>query len=50
MELTSEQVDIKKAAREFAEGEFRERAKEFDEKEEFDFSIWKRACEYGYSF
>jgi len=48
MELTSEQVDIKKAAREFAEGEFRERAKEFDEKEEFDFSIWKKACEYGF--
>ena len=33
MELTAEQVDIKKAAREFAEGEFRERAREFDEKE-----------------
>jgi alkylation response protein AidB-like acyl-CoA dehydrogenase len=48
MELTREQIDIKQAAREFAEGEFRERAREFDEKEEFDLSIWKKACEYGF--
>ncbi len=48
MELTREQMDIKQAAREFAEGEFRERAKEFDEKEEFDLSIWKKACEFGF--
>jgi alkylation response protein AidB-like acyl-CoA dehydrogenase len=48
MELTAEQQDIRKAAREFAEGEFRERAKEFDEKEEFDQSIWKKACDYGF--
>jgi len=48
MELTREQMDIKQAAREFAEGEFRERAKEFDEKEEFDLSIWKKACECGF--
>jgi alkylation response protein AidB-like acyl-CoA dehydrogenase len=48
MELTIEQADIRKAAREFAEGEFRDRAKEFDEKEEFDQSIWKKACEYGF--
>lgn len=48
MELTKEQMDIKQAAREFAEGEFRERAKEFDEKEEFDLAIWKRACEFGF--
>ena len=48
MELTREQMDIKNAAREFAEGEFRDRAKEFDEKEEFDLSIWKKACEYGF--
>ena len=34
MELTTEQKDIAKAAREFAEKEFRDRAKEFDEKEE----------------
>ena len=48
MELTVEQVDIKKAAREFAEGEFRDRAKEFDDKEEFDLSILKKACEFGF--
>lgn len=48
MELTREQKDIKQAAREFAEGEFKERAKEFDEKEEFDLSIWKKACENGF--
>jgi alkylation response protein AidB-like acyl-CoA dehydrogenase len=48
MELTLEQIDIKKAAREFAESEFKERAKEFDEKEEFDLSLWKKACEYGF--
>ena len=48
MELTEEQIDIKNAAREFAEGEFKERAKEFDEKEEFDLSIWKKACQYGF--
>ncbi len=48
MELTVEQVDIKKAAREFAEGEFKDRAKEFDEKEEFDLSLHKKACEHGF--
>lgn len=48
MELTREQLDIKKAAREFAEGEFRERAKEFDENEDFDLSIWRKACENGF--
>jgi alkylation response protein AidB-like acyl-CoA dehydrogenase len=48
MELTREQKDIKQAAREFAEGEFKERAKEFDEKEEFDLSIWKKACDNGF--
>jgi acyl-CoA dehydrogenase len=48
MELTTEQKDIVKAAREFAEKEFKDRAKEFDEKEEFDFSIMKRACENGF--
>ncbi len=42
MELTMEQKDIVKAAREFAEKEFRDKAKEFDEKEEFDLSIVKR--------
>jgi alkylation response protein AidB-like acyl-CoA dehydrogenase len=48
MELSAEQVDIKNAAREFAEGEFKDRAKEFDEKEEFDQTLWKKACENGF--
>jgi alkylation response protein AidB-like acyl-CoA dehydrogenase len=48
MELDREQLDIKKAAREFAEGEFRDKAKEFDEKEDFDSSLWKKACEHGF--
>lgn len=48
MELTREQLDIKQAAREFAEGEFKDRAKEFDENESFDLSIWKKACENGF--
>ncbi len=48
MELTMEQKDIIKAAREFAEKEFRDKAKEFDEKEEFDLSIVKRAAENGF--
>jgi alkylation response protein AidB-like acyl-CoA dehydrogenase len=47
-ELTSEQKDIKKAAREFAEGVFREVARELDEKEEFDDRIWKKAAELGF--
>lgn len=48
MELTTEQKDICKAAREFAEKEFRDKAKEFDEREEFDLSIVKRAAENGF--
>ncbi len=48
MELTSEQKDIIRAAREFAEAEFKDRAKEFDEKEEFDPAIWKRAAHNGF--
>jgi alkylation response protein AidB-like acyl-CoA dehydrogenase len=48
MELTSEQKDIIKAGREFAEGEFTDRAKEFDEKEEFGPAIWKRAAANGF--
>ncbi|MBN1255452.1 MAG: acyl-CoA/acyl-ACP dehydrogenase [Deltaproteobacteria bacterium] len=47
-DFTSEQKDIKKAAREFAEGVFREVARELDEKEEFDDRIWKKAAELGF--
>ena len=41
-ELTPEQRDIKQAAREFAEKEFKEIARELDEKEQFDERLWKR--------
>ncbi|RLB08758.1 MAG: acyl-CoA dehydrogenase, partial [Deltaproteobacteria bacterium] len=47
-ELSKEQKDIVKAAREFALGEFPERAQEFDREEKFDFEIWKKACELGF--
>ncbi len=46
--LSKEQQDIIKAAREFALGEFVERAQEFDREEKFDLSIWKKACELGF--
>ena len=48
IELTPDQRDIKKAAREFAEGEFTDVARELDEKEEFDDRIWKKAAELGF--
>jgi alkylation response protein AidB-like acyl-CoA dehydrogenase len=47
-DLTREQRDITAAAREFAQGEFAERAAEFDRSESFDLSIWKKACELGF--
>jgi len=47
-ELTREQRQIQKAARKFAEGEFREVARELDAKEQFDDSIWKKAAELGF--
>jgi len=47
-ELTAEQQDIKKAAREFAEGEIRPIARELDEREEFDPRLWKKAAELGF--
>ncbi len=48
-ELTEEQRDIKKAAKEFAEGEFdRELARELEQKHEFPWEIWRKACELGF--
>lgn len=47
-ELTDEQKDIKKAAREFAEGEFQEVARECDRKEEFPRELWRKACDLGF--
>jgi alkylation response protein AidB-like acyl-CoA dehydrogenase len=46
--LTKEQKDIQKAAREFALGEFPEKAQEFDRNETFDPNIRKKACELGF--
>ncbi len=48
VELTAEQRDIKMAAQEFAEKEFRDVARQLEEKEEFDDRIWKRAAENGF--
>jgi len=47
-ELSREQRNIVKAAREFALGEFPHRAREFDREETFDYEIWKKACELGF--
>jgi alkylation response protein AidB-like acyl-CoA dehydrogenase len=47
-ELTKEQKDIARAAREFAEGEFPERAEEFDRDESFDESLFKKAADLGF--
>ncbi|MCF8083646.1 MAG: acyl-CoA dehydrogenase family protein [Deltaproteobacteria bacterium] len=46
--LSEEQQDIVSAAREFAQGEFPERALEFDRNETFDLGLWKKACELGF--
>lgn len=48
LELTKEQLDIQKAAREFAVGEFTDIARELDEKESFDNRLWKKAAELGF--
>lgn len=46
--LSKEQREIRKAAREFAEGEFREVARELDEKAAFDPRLWKKAADLGF--
>ncbi len=46
--LNNEQKDIIKAAREFALGEFPDRAQEFDREETFDQDIWRNACDLGF--
>lgn len=48
VELTAEQRDIKMAAQEFAEKEFRDIARELEAKEEFDDRIWKKTAENGF--
>lgn len=47
-ELSKEQKDIAMAAKEFAEGEFPDRAEEFDRDETFDESLHKKAAELGF--
>jgi alkylation response protein AidB-like acyl-CoA dehydrogenase len=48
-ELTEEQKDIRRAVQEFTQKEFtRERALELDQKEEFPFELWKKACKLGF--
>jgi alkylation response protein AidB-like acyl-CoA dehydrogenase len=46
--LTDIQQDIQNAAREFAEKQFPDVARECDEKEEFPMELWKKACELGF--
>ncbi len=48
-ELTKEQKEIQKAAREFAVKEFTEKAAAFDREERFDLSILKKACDLGFA-
>ncbi len=47
-EFTKEQKDIARAAREFAEKEFPDRAEEFDTNETFDEALYKKAAELGF--
>jgi alkylation response protein AidB-like acyl-CoA dehydrogenase len=47
-DLSNIQKDIQQAAREFAEKEFREVAREYDAKEQFPMPVWKKACELGF--
>jgi alkylation response protein AidB-like acyl-CoA dehydrogenase len=47
-ELSKEQKDIASAAREFAQGEFPDRAEEFDRDETFDEALYKKAAELGF--
>jgi acyl-CoA dehydrogenase len=46
--LTREQMDIRKAAREFAEAEFRDVARDLDARETFDDRLWKKAGQLGF--
>jgi alkylation response protein AidB-like acyl-CoA dehydrogenase len=46
--LTPEQKDIKQAAREFAEKEFIDIARDMDDNERFDDSLWKKTAENGF--
>lgn len=47
-DLTKEQLQIKKAARKFAEGEFREISKDCDREEKSNLEVIKKAAELGF--
>jgi alkylation response protein AidB-like acyl-CoA dehydrogenase len=48
-ELTGEQKDIQKAAREFAQGEFdKEKILEWEQTHTFPKELWKKACKLGF--
>jgi alkylation response protein AidB-like acyl-CoA dehydrogenase len=48
-ELTQEQKDIQKAAREFIQGEYdKERILEWEETHTFPREVWKKACKLGF--
>ena len=47
-ELTNRQKQICRAAREFAEGEFPQIAREYDRREEFPRDLWQKACGLGF--
>ena len=48
-ELTEEQMDIKNAAREFAEKEFTsELGRKYDENYEFPWELYKKAAKLGF--
>lgn len=47
-ELSATEKDIQQAAKEFAEKEFTDVAREYDEREEFPMLVWKKACELGF--
>jgi alkylation response protein AidB-like acyl-CoA dehydrogenase len=46
--LSKEQLDIRNAAQEFAEGEFRAVARDLDARETFDDRLWKKAGHLGF--
>jgi alkylation response protein AidB-like acyl-CoA dehydrogenase len=47
-QLTKEQKDIRQAARDFAEKEISEIAREYDQREEFPRDLWRKACDLGF--
>jgi alkylation response protein AidB-like acyl-CoA dehydrogenase len=47
-DLNNRQKQIRMAAREFAEGEFPQIAREYDRREEFPRDLWQKACGLGF--